>query len=796
MFALTNKRFDRYEIRAPLGKGGMSEVYLAHDTRLKRPVALKLLLERYSDDEACLQRFQQEAFAASALNHPHILTVYDIGQVAGRHFIATEFVQGDPLRKVIQKGPLSVTDALKITSQVADALSAAHAARIVHRDIKPENIMVTAARNVKLLDFGIAKLLSRRPGSTLETSPGVIIGTPVYMSPEQARASSVDASTDVWSLGVVLYEMLAGTPPFTAATAGEVLRLILEAVPPALSAFRPDLHADLLSLVVTATAKNAGDRFQNAAEFLEQVNRVKRLLPETELIEQRSGSANRPYVDKTTIREEQNISAPSGQRSTADKRHTRRKIRSLAILPFKNESSYDKAEYLSDGVTETIINKLSQLPQLRVMSRNSVFVFKGSSDDPVTIGEKLGVAAVVTGRLSRVDSKLIVGTELVDVADGSQIWGDHFSRTMADIFEIQEEIAKEISEKLQLKLSARQKKHLAKRHTVNEDAYLIYLKGRFHWNKRSAEALKCAADYFNEAIGIEPLYALAFAGLADTYVALGALHSVPSRETYAKARAAATRALEIDGSLAEAHATLGFIMAHDLNWSGSEHAFQKALDLNSSYATAHQWYSVVLRSLGRFDEAIEEALKAQELDPLSPIINATVGQSYYFARRYDEAIKIYRRMLAVESSYRWTHYLLACAYRQINRYEEAIAEFEEALKLMPGEPVINSDLAYTYAVAGQTEQAIRKVNELQQPGPSAYVSPYDLAVAWLGLGDKEKAFALLDQAYAEHDDGVLMLRIDPLLDSLRGDDRFTKLLEKVGLLLAKSASGAEANESA
>jgi serine/threonine-protein kinase len=381
-----------------------------------------------------------------------------------------------------------------------------------------------------------------------------------------------------------------------------------------------------------------------------------------------------------------------------------------------------------------------------------------------------------------VDTKLVVSTELVNVASGFQLWGDHFSRSMADIFEIQEEIACEISEKLELKLSPRQRKNLAKHHTLNEHAYLSYLKGRFQWNKRSPDGLKLAVDHFNEAIGLEPLYALAHAGLADTYVALGALHSLPSREAYSKARAAAMKALEIDSSLAEGYATLGFVMAtFDRDWSGSEDAFQKALSLNSSYATAHQWYSVILRSLGRFDEAIEEAQKALQLDPLSPIINATVGQSFYFARRYDEAIKLYRRMLAVESNYRWTPYLMACAYREKGWYDEAIIEFEEALKLMPGEPVVNSDLAYTYAISGREEDARRKLAELEEQSTHIYVSPYDLAIAYLGLGDKEAAFTLLEQAHEEHDDGLLMIRIDPLLDSLRSEDRFRTLLRQVGL---------------
>jgi serine/threonine protein kinase/Tfp pilus assembly protein PilF len=749
----------------------MSEVYLAEDTRLKRPVALKVLREKYSEDELSLKRFQQEAFAASALNHPHIVTVYDIGYEAGTHFIATEFVQGEPLRKFIERGPLTVDNALDFALQVGDALAAAHRAQIIHRDVKPENIIVGPDQHLKLLDFGIAKLLSRPSGSTLETLPGILIGTPIYMSPEQARGDVVSTTCDVWSLGVVLYEMLAGKPPFTGTTVNEVMRLILESEPVSLSSLRPDVSQEVSALLKTAIAKQAAERFEDAAQLVQHLKQV------------RESNFRKPADSldaklKTTVQDVQQ----STPQPTSTKRQQRKTIKSIAILPFRNESSYDMAEYLSDGVTETIINKLSQLPQLRVLSRNSVFAFKGSSEDPIAIGKRLGVAAVVTGRLLRVDSKLRVSTELVNVANGFQMWGDHFSRTIADIFEIQEEIAREISEKLEVKLSPRQRKNLEKRHTLNEHAYLSYLKGRFQWNKRSAEGLKLAVDHFSEAIGLEPLYALAHAGLADTYVALGALHALPSREAYSKARAAAMQALEIDSGLAEAYATLGFVMATlDRNWSGSEQAFEKALSLNSSYATAHQWYSVVLRSLGRFDQAIEESQKAQELDPLSPIINATVGQCFYFARRYDEAIKLYRRMLAVESNYRWTHYLVACALREKGWYKEAIAEFEEALRLMPGEPVVNSDLAYTFALSGRKEDARLKLTELEQQSRSTYVSPYDLAIAYLGLGDKEAALTLLEQAHIEHDDGLLMIRIDPLLDILRTEDRFRAILQQVGL---------------
>jgi serine/threonine-protein kinase len=770
-FRLTNTRIDRYQIRAPLGKGGMSEVYIAEDTRLKRPVALKVLREKYSEDEASIERFQQEAFAASALNHPHILTVYDIGYEAGTHFIATEFVQGEPLRNLIERGPLSVENALNIAVQVADALAAAHRAQIIHRDVKPENIMLGANEHVKLLDFGIAKLLRRAIGSPLETLPGIIIGTPVYMSPEQARGEVVRPTCDVWSLGVVLHEMLAGKPPFNATTVTEVIRLILESEPTSLLSLRPDISSELSALLKTAMAKNANDRFEDAVQLLQHLNQAKK-----STLRKPANSCDSTL--KTTVRDDPKLSLLP--RPT--KRQQRKTITSIAILPFQNQSSYDKAEYLSDGVTETIINKLAQLPQLRVLSRNSVFVFKGSTEDPIEIGKRLGVGSVVTGRLLRVDAKLVVSTELVDVDNGFQLWGDHFSRPMANIFEIQEEIAREISEKLELKLTTHQRRNLAKRHTLNEHAYLSYLKGRFQWNKRSAEGLKLAVDHFNAAIGLEPLYALAYAGLADTYVALGALHSLPSREAYSKARAAAMKALEIDSRLAEAYATLGFVMAtFDRNWSGSEDAFQKALNLNSSYATAHQWYSVVLRSLGRFDEAIEESQKAQGLDPLSPIITATVGQCFYFARRYDEAIKLYRRMLAVESNYRWTHYLMGCAFREKGWYDEAIVEFEEALRLMPGEPVVNSDLSYTYAVSGREEDARLKLAELEEQSKSTYVSPYDLAIAHLGLGDKETAFTLLEQAYNENDDGLLMIRIDPLLDSLRTEDRFLGIFPKLGL---------------
>ena len=766
----TGKTFGRYKVQERLGKGGMGEVYKALDTQLNRPVALKILLEKYSEDEDCVKRFEQEARAVSRLNHPHILTVYDIGTVGGRTFIATEFVDGQTLRKTLQSGAIELGRLLEIAFQTADALIAAHRAAILHRDIKPENIMLRNDGYVKLLDFGLAKLIG--PSDSIgQTMPGVILGTPQYMSPEQARGSSVDVRGDIWSFGVVLYEMVTGVCPFSGSTVDEVIDCVLNKEPPSISTYKPDLQPELKLVITKAMSKNAKDRYESLSHVVFDLKRA-----------QRSLMSAYSATNYTTVRDSAPALVVPNKVARSSRSRLRKTIKSLAILPFTNETDDPKVDYLSDGITETIINNLSQLPQLRVMSRTSVFRFKGADLTPTAIGQELGVGAVLTGKLLRVEARLIVQTELVDIVDGSQIWGFRYDVKSVKVFEIEEKIASEISEKLQLKLTDLQKKRLRKRHTKSENAYFNYLKGRFHWNKRSTASVKLAIGYFNQAIEEDPLFAVAFSGLADCYVVLGNQHSLPAIEAFPKAKAAAIRALEIDDSLAEAYVNLGYVNATvDRNWSESVRAFEKAIALNPDYATAHQWYSVILIALGKFDESLAESRKACELDPLSRVFNASYGQCLYFARRYEEAIQQYKRMLSIDDDFHWTHYFMGSAYREQKRYKEALSEFRQALKLVKDEPVIISDLIYTYALAGQKQKAAILLTKLKKMASEVYVSPYDLAVAHLGLGDKDTALDLLEKSEQARDDGVLMINIDPALDDLRSQPRFQAILTRNGL---------------
>ena len=773
-------RFGRYEIRGVLGKGGMGEVYVAFDTRLERLVALKILLATHVRDPSYVSRFKQEALSASALNHPHILTVYDVGLSNNRHFISMELIQGVTVRNRLQEKSFDVPEALDIAIQVADALVAAHRANIIHRDIKPENIMLRNGSYAKLLDFGLAKVTNPAGKTMTETAPGTIMGTPQYMSPEQALGDSVDVRTDIWSLGVVLYEMVTGQPPFTGSNLIEVLRAICNDAPTPLSHYLKSENREFESLLYRAFAKKCDDRYQSAAELLQSLKQVRGLIESVDPSRLQEKIKPQPPVGLSTV----NI-ASEDPTSTGKRRHRRKNIRSLAILPFVNADSRMKSDYLSDGLTETIINTLSQLPQLRVMARSSVFRFKNQQENPLAIGNELGVAAVLTGRLQRFGSKFVVQTELVDVVDGSQLWGAQFNRKSGDVLQIQEEIAKDISEKLKLNLNARQKQRLSKRPTDDQNAYHSYLRGRSCWNKRSAKGLRKSIEFFNNAIEIDPLFALAYAGIADAYIVLGNQHSLVLSDAYAKAKAAAVKALAIDDTLAEGYPSLGYIRgAYDRDWKGSEEAFKKAISLNPGYATAHHWYSAILRALGRVDEALEEAQKAFSLDPLSPIINSNVGLCLYVARRYQEAEDLFRRIITVEPQFFWSHYLLGLTQRQRGDHTLALAELQLALSLASDkqtEAVVTSDLAYTLGILGSKGEANRLIDELRSLGRVHHVSPYDLAVAHLGVGDKDSAFRLLDEAYHTRDEGLLWLKVDPALDQIRNDPRYLTLLKLVGL---------------
>ena len=656
--SLIGKQVGSYRIERLLGKGGMGEVYQAQDPRLNRPVALKLLSAGPTADEERVRRFRQEALAASALNHPNIITIYEIGQWQGSDFIVTEFVEGVTLRQRMRSRPLSLTAALDTALQIAGALAAAHNAGIVHRDIKPENIMLRPDGLVKVLDFGIAKYAEparmREGKATLfKTTPGAVIGTTAYMSPEQARGQPVEARTDLWSLGVVLYEMVARRLPFPGATPTDRIAAILEREPEPVSARRRGTPPELERIVSRALAKNRDERYAHAADMATDLRTLRATLgderpPRFALpapVRSLSALSGRPALIALAALLVAVIAVVAG---LSYLRRGEVAIESIAVLPFQNRSTEADTEYLSDGLGESLIYRLSQLPNLKVSPTSSVLRYKGREIDPIKVGQELGVNAVLSGRIVQRGDNLTISAELVDVRYNKLLWGEQYERKMSELLQTQREIAREIVDKLKLRVSG-EEKGLAKHYTESNEAYQLYLKGRFYWNKRTPELIKKSIDYFNQALEKDPSFALAYAGLADCYVVPA--NALPPREAMPKAKAAAMRALELDETLAEAHTSLARVLAvYDWNWPGAAKEFRRAIELNPRYAIAHQWYGGYLEVIGRHNETIAERKVAEELDPLSLIINFELGLTFYYARDYDQAIKQFRKTLELDPS--------------------------------------------------------------------------------------------------------------------------------------------------
>ncbi|MGB7926266.1 MAG: protein kinase [Pyrinomonadaceae bacterium] len=821
-------RLGRYELRSRLGAGGMGEVYLAWDSKLERTIALKILPAEVSSDKRRMHRFKLEARAASALNHPNIITIYEIDQIDSTHFIATEFIDGTTLRAFMASRRMKLDEVLDVAIQVASALVAAHAEGIVHRDIKPENLMVRRDGYVKVLDFGLAKLTEHQSSGSeattlFDTAIGVVIGTVTYMSPEQARGQSIDAQTDIFSLGVVIYEMASGRTPFEGDTASDMIASILKTEPPPLVQYSPDIPDELQRIVERALCKDCGERYQTAKDLLIDLRNLKREL-EFEAKLGRSAPSSTGSETKATrsgsqetietagkTRERRGKAAPVSTASNAEylvgslKRHrigvivmitalivavaslayfyfvkSGKTIDSIAVLPFVNTSADPNTEYLSDGITDSLINSLSQLPNLRVMSRNSVFRYKGREIDAQAAGRELNVQAVLTGRVVQHGDTLSINAELVDARDSSHIWGEQYHRKLTDIFTVQEEIAKEISERLRLRLSGEEKKRLTKRYTENTEAYQLYLKGRYYWNKRTGETLQKGVEHFQQAIEKDPGYALAYAGLADSYILLGVYNVLPPKEAYPLAKTAATRALEMDETLAEAHVSLASVMG-DYEWdrARAEREFTRAIELNPNYATAHQWYAELLSQMGRHKEALTQIKQARELDPLSLIINSVEGWLYYLARQPDQAIEQCRKVIEMDQNFSVVHVYLGRAFAFKGEYEQAIAELQKAIQL-DEDPWTIASLGHTYAIAGKREEALKLLSRLKELSTRRHVSPYHIAAIHAGLNEKEQAFQWLEKAYKQREQSLIFLKVDPLMDNLRSDSRFADLLRRVG----------------
>ncbi|HYK05480.1 MAG TPA: protein kinase [Thermoanaerobaculia bacterium] len=790
----TGTKLGPYEILQSIGSGGMGDVYRARDSRLDRDVAVKVLPERFARDPEARMRFEREAKAVAALTHPNILAIHDYGSTESAAYSVTELLEGQTLRQRIIEGPVPWRKVVEIGAALADGLAAAHAKGIIHRDLKPENIFLTADGRVKILDFGIAQLVrqepeppedidpSLMPTAPLKTDPYAVIGTAGYMAPEQLRGEPVDATTDIFSLGSVLFEMATGRPAFIRATMIDSLSAVLADTPDVFTGSDRMIPYELARVIQRCIEKNRNERFQSARDLsfaLRAIGTSTSLSFEAPAERKRRqwlwGSLGAAVIlSVIAFVQFRNASVEPAARDVLAEP---RPIRSIAILPFVNATGDREAEYLSDGITETLINTLAQVPGLRVMSRTSVFHYKDKSPNPVAVGRDLKVSAVVVGRVEAIGDRLVVSAELVDAQDNAQLWGHRYQTARSDLFNVQQSIASEIARMLRLQLGGREQQLLAKRHTTDAGAYELYLKGRFQWNKRNAEGLYKAIELFNQAIEVDPQYANAYAGLADCYNLLDIWAGLPTNETFPRAKSAAQKALAIDDQLAEAHNSLAYaIQTYEWDWPAAEREYRRAIELNPNYATARQWYSEFLTATGRFDEAELQGRKALELDPMSPIINAVVAWNSTMARRYDAAIEQGQRTTRLFPDFMPAHAYLGLARLESGRPLEAIAALDQSQKLLDI-VVVQTWLIRAHQAASHTDVANRLIASLGQRGKREYLPPYYMAALHAHRGERDLAFQELDRALRERTGALVWLRVDPALDPLRGDARFQRAIE-------------------
>jgi eukaryotic-like serine/threonine-protein kinase len=898
--SLIGRMIGHYQILSLLGEGGMSEVYLALDTSLERRVALKLLPAKFTQDADRLRRFIQEAKAASALNHPNIITIHEIGATEDVHFVATEYIEGQTLRQLMASAPLALNRALDVTTQIANALAVAHAAGIVHRDIKPENVMVRPDGYLKVLDFGIAKLLtggqgdvaterqrdgatgrrgewatgrqgnwatgeqgdgaterqreretegqrdgekkseidnlpvspsprrpvapSPRPSTLPYTEAGMVLGTTPYMSPEQARGLAVDERTDIFSLGVLLYEMIAGRLPFDGATRGDIIQAIIEREPPPLGA---GASPALREVVSRALRKDRAKRYQSVNELLDNLRQLKRELRtsghlqmayqpsawnEATLITSGARLDTRTQASEQITVEGKTTTQPGNRASLGRlarvlkwraliplalfaigvagwlaylySRPPQTAIDSLAVLPFvydgPGENIDAKAEYLADGLTDGLINSLAQLPSVKVKARNSVFRFKKDQSDPTAIARRLGVRAVLTGRITHRGDELTISAELTDASDGSHLWGARYERRLSDLIVVQEEIAQRITAGLRLKLTDAESKRLGKRYTENAEAHQLYLRGRQVFLQFTPEGSRKALEYFHQAIDLDSGYALAYAGIGYVYAVGAGTYEEPG-EAMRKAREASLQALKLDEDLPQAHFSLALVKWwFDWDWTAAEAEFKRAIELDPSNALERAVYADFLSTQERFTDAMVQAQHAQELDPISAFVSSAQAKVFYNSRKYDRALEAYRQILELDPDSARGRREIGRILLQQGKYAEAIAALVQVVA-RKSEPDFISELARAYAVAGRRDEARRSLAQLLQIAKRRYVPPVYIAKVYAGLGENAQALALLNQAFQARSDQLTELRVEPAFDPLRADPRFVDLLRRVGL---------------
>jgi serine/threonine protein kinase/tetratricopeptide (TPR) repeat protein len=753
-------RIGRYRVLSLLGAGGMGEVFLAEDTDLGRRVALKLLPAEMAADSDRGRRFAQEARLASAVNHPNIAQIFEIGDADGVRFIAMEYVEGETLTARVRQGPMAPDAVVDIALQAFDALDEAHARGVVHRDLKPANILLTPRGRVKILDFGLGTFSeSGAPANIsvtrVDTDPGLILGTVDYMSPEQALGRDVDHRSDIFSAGVVMYELLTGRLPFSASSVTQTLDRIVHGQPDSISRLNYAASAELERIVKKTLEKEPARRYQSARDVL---------------------------VDLTNLKRDSD-SGVTADRAPGKSKRVSKTIQSLAVLPLATAADAGETDYMADGITESLINALSQLPKLKVMARSTVFRYKGRDVDPQVVGRELGVRAVLAGRLQATADRVVVRSELVDTTDGTHIWGGQFQRRASDVLVLQEEIAQEIAGQLRLRLTRDDQKRLRKRHTENPRAYEAYLRGRFELATRTSEGLSKAIECFERAIAEDGQYALAYAGLADGYTLISAgAYVVSPAEGANRARRAAEEAIRLDDGLAEAHSALGFVRFRiDWDWTAAEASLKRACALNPGHAPAHHRYALLLSAIGRHDEALAEIRRAHELDPLSLIIGTAYGRTLHFGGRCEQAIAQFRRTLEMDQHFVQAHFDLALSYMEVGRFTDAIAELQTQLEASGRRPVMLAVLGNAFARSGQIEQAREMAAALRQAAAAGRATVADLSYVLVGLGEFDEALDCIERGVDARVGTLVYAKVEPMLQPLRSHPRFQRLLHRLGL---------------
>ncbi len=829
-------RLGRYEIRSKIGEGGMGEVYLAQDTKLDRKVALKVLPAELASNHDRMRRFTQEAKAAAALNHPNIAHIYEIGEHEGTNFIAMEFIDGETLREAIHRRKTDLAKLLRYLQHVAEGLAKAHAAGIVHRDLKPDNIMISRDGHAKLLDFGLAKLVEQQPMPSGDSSevvtavmpqhslPGKVMGTVGYMSPEQAQGKTkeIDRRSDIFSFGCILFEAATGKKPFEGDSVIKSLHMVVYEPAPSLAKLNPLAPADLEHTLRRCLAKDPDERYQSIKEVAIELKELRRQLQGPGIDTTASPVRSETKAPGSTVASESRsfdvtTSGPSPSLQTHPssaeyvvsgiKKHklavavalvlvtgavgiglyfwklkTEAGIRSVAVMPFVTDTSNQDLEYLSDGMTETLISSLSQLPNLNVKARSSVFRYKGKETDSQTIGKELNVQAILNGRISQHGDQLTLTLELADVQTENVIWSEQYNRRQADLVSLQREIARDVSSKLKTKLSGEDETKVTKTYTADSKAYQLYLKGRFYFNKRTHEDLLGSIEFYKQAIDLDSNFALAYVGIADSYAIMSPYGYAAPNEIFPKAKEAAQQAIQIDPHSADAHAAYAKILAdYYWNWSEAEREFKRSIELNPNIPYTHYQYgAAVLTPIGRFDEAIGELKRALELDPLSVTAAANFANCLTYARKNDLAVQQGIEALRLEPNHPAARVDLGLAYAASGMYDEAFSTCDATLKDDPGNQDCLQVVGLAYAKAGrrtESEQVLRKFEEL---GRTGYSSSYRSAAIYALLGYKDKAFAWLEKALAAHDWDMGRINVDPFLDSLHDDPRFKDLIKRMG----------------